>query len=117
MPSQRQPGRIEIQTNGEIYDGRGRFSYDPADPILKAIMGLDGPHGVKVVRNRAPSIEGVITEPGNLDLEALPTYTDATVTLSLDGGEIVVLRDAWHTGGQHSQDAVRFEGRELDPVT
>lgn len=118
VSSQRRSGRLEIQTNGTIYDGKGWFSYDPAHPVRESIVGADGRvHGYKEVRRRAPSIEGVITEPGNLDLAALPSYTDVTVFLSFDGGDVVVLRDAWHTGGQHSEDAVKFQGRELERIT
>jgi hypothetical protein len=110
VASQRRAGTIQVQANGEIYDGKGWFSYDLGHPMRKPIAGADRVHGYKEVP-RVPYIEGVITDSGTLDLAALPTYTDVTVTLSITDGETIVLSDAWSVSDGVEENVVRFEGR------
>lgn len=115
--SQRRAGRIEVQTNGEIYDAKGWFSYDPGDlrrPKRRAIMGIDGIHGFVETPQapKEPYIEGLITEPGTLELAELPTLTDVTVTLSITDGKAIVLYNARSVGDGKEKNAVRFCGSE-----
>jgi hypothetical protein len=104
-------GRIEIQTNGEIYQADGDFTYDRGRPNRRTIFGADGRiHGYKETPREA-FIQGTIADRGNLDLDAVERFDDATVTLSLANGETVVLTDAWYAG---NGGPFRFVGTHVD---
>lgn len=112
--SQRRGGLISLQTNGELQDAKGAFTYNLGRPKKEAIIGADRPHGFKEVP-QIGFIEGAITDRGTLDLEKLVTLEDATVTLELANGKVVVLRNAWYAGEgtvstEEGEIAVRFEG-------
>lgn len=118
--SQRKGGTIQIQAKGVTYDAKGNFTYNLGRPKREAIVGADGVHGYK--ETPQPSfLEGEFTDRGNLDLNALVTMEDATVTLSLANGKTVVFSDAWYAGeGTVSTDegniGVRFESIEAEEV-
>lgn len=121
MADQRRAGMIQFQTNGEIQDAKGNFTYNMGAPKREAIIGADRVHGFKEVPQIA-HIEGAITDRGNLDLRALVTMRDATVTLSLSNGKVIVLRDAWFAGDgnastEQSEIEIRFEGANAEEVS
>lgn len=112
--SQRRGGIIQVQINGEVYDAKGSWSYNLGRARREAIVGADAIHGYKETPQVA-FIEGEITDRGTLDLARMVEMTDATVTLSLANGKVVVLRDAWFAGegtgnSEEGNIAVRFEG-------
>jgi hypothetical protein len=112
--SQRRAGLIQLQINGEVQDAKGSFNYNLGRPKREAIVGADSIHGFKETPSVA-FIEGEITDRGNLDLAKLTLIEDATVTLTLANGKVVVLRDAWFAGEgtaatEEANIAVRFEG-------
>lgn len=118
--SQRRAGIIQVQINGEVYDAKGNFTYNLGRPMREAIVGTDTIHGFKETPQVA-FIEGEFTDRANLDLEALVTMQDATVTLSLANGKVVVLRDAWFAGEgtgntEEGNIGVRFEGASGEEV-
>lgn len=118
--SQRRAGLLELKINGEIYDAKGNFSYNLGRPIRETIVGADGIHGYKETA-QAAFIEGEITDRGSLDLAALVTLEDATVTLTLAGGKLISLRDAWFAGEgtgntEEANIAVRFEGKGAEEI-
>lgn len=115
MADQRRAGMIQLQTNGEIQDAKGNFTYNMGAPKREPIIGADGVHGFKETPQVA-FIEGAITDRSTLDVKALVKLKDVTVTLTLGNGKVIVLRDAWFAGdGNATTDeaeiAVRFEGR------
>lgn len=118
--SQRKGGVIQIQVKGVNYDAKGNFTYNIGRPKREAIVGADKVHGFK--ETPQPSfLEGEFTDRGNLDLNALLTMEDATVTLGLANGKTVVFRDAWYAGeGTVSTDegniGVRFESVEAEEI-
>jgi hypothetical protein len=77
-------------------------------------------HGFKETP-QAAYIAGQIRDRSGLDMRALVTLTDATVTLSLANGKVIALRDAWYAGegkgstGEATID-VRFEGSSAKEV-
>ena len=121
MASQRKGGIIQVQVNGEIYDAKGSWSYNLGRPIREPIVGADVVHGYKETPQVA-FIEGEITDRGTLKLSVLVAIVDATVTLTLANGKVIVLRDAWFSaeGTGNSEEgniAARFEGISADEVT
>jgi hypothetical protein len=114
MAQRRVGGLIQIQIQGEIYDAKGSFSYNLGRPKREAVVGMDTVHGYKETPQVA-FIEGVITDRQGLDLEALVTARDVTVTLQLANGKVIVLRDAWFAAEgsattEEGEISVRFEG-------
>lgn len=121
MADQRRAGLIQLQINGEIQDAKGNFSYNLGRPKREAIIGADGVHGFKEMP-QVCYIEGAITDRGNLDLAALASGRDLTVTLSMSNGKVVVLRDAWFAGEgsastEESEIAVRWEGANAEEIS
>lgn len=90
-------GIIEFKANGELYSAKGNWTYNLGRPKREAVVGSDSVHGHKEMP-QAPKIEGAITDRTDLDLNALLTLQDATVTLKLANGKIVVVRDAFYDG-------------------
>jgi hypothetical protein len=112
--SQRRGGIIQVQVNGELYDAKGDFTYNLGRAKREAIVGADGIHGYKETP-QVGFIEGEITDRGTLDLDKVVTLKDATVTMELANGKVIVLRDAWYASeGTGNTDegnvGFRFEG-------
>jgi predicted heme/steroid binding protein len=119
--SQRRAGIIQVQVNGEVYDAKGNFSYNLGRPMREAIIGADAVHGFKETP-QVPFIEGEFTDRGSLDVATLVTLEDATVTLSLANGKVIVLREAWFAGEgtantEEGNIAVRFEGAGAEEIS
>lgn len=95
MANSRVGGIILFKINGELFQAKGAFTYNIGKPKKEAVIGADRVHGFKetVV---APKIEGALTDSDELDLEALVSLRDATVTLELANGKVIVIRGAWY---------------------
>lgn len=118
---QRRAGLIQLQTQGVIQDARGNFSYNLGQVKRDTIVGADTVHGYKEVP-QAPFIEGSITDRGTLDLSALVTGNQLTITLTLANGKTIVLRNAWFAGEgtastEEAEIPVRWEGQSANEVT
>jgi hypothetical protein len=121
MADQRRAGIIQLQISGEIADCKGSFSYNLGRPKRETMVGSDTVHGFKEVPQVA-FIEGAITDRGTLDLAALVTGKDQTVTLTLANGKVIVLRDAWFSGegtasSEEAEIAVRWEGTNAEEIS
>jgi hypothetical protein len=113
-------GIIEFKANGELYSAKGSWTYNLGRPKREAVVGSDSVHGYKEMP-QAPKIEGAITDRSDLDLSALLTLKDATVTLSLANGKIIVLRDAFFDGDgnattEEGEIEVSFSGLSAEEV-
>ncbi len=120
MANQRRGGIIQLQCNGEMYDCKGAFTYNLGQAKRDAVVGSDAVHGF-TEKPQVAFIEGAITDRGTLDLEALVTMTEATVTLLLANGKTVTLRDAWYAGEgtgntEEGEIPVRWEGKSGEEV-
>lgn len=118
--SQRRAGIIQLQSQGEIMDARGNFSYNLGREKRESIVGADRIHGYKAMPQPA-FIEGEITDRGTLDLEKLVTGEDLTITLQLANGKVIVLREAFFAaeGTGNTEEAniqVRWEGASGEEV-
>src|SRR3954465_11591213 len=95
--SQRRAGIVYLKVNGEMHDAKGNFTYNLGVAKREAIVGADVVHGFKETP-QVPFIEGELTDRGSLDLKKFLQTDDATVTLELANGKVVVLRSAWYAG-------------------
>ena len=119
MPNRR-AGFLFVKVNGEVFDAKGNFTYNLGQPKRDSIVGPDRVHGYKELP-QAPHIEGEITDANTLDLTTIMNIDDATVTLELANGKVIVLRDAWYAaeGNVQTEEAnvqVRFEGLSAEEV-
>lgn len=120
MPSHLIAGLLEFKTNGEIQNAKGNFTYNLGKVKRDAIVGPDRVHGYKALP-QIPFMEGEITDRPDLNLEELLDTDDATLTLTLANGKIIVLKEAWFAGDGNVQTeeaniACRFEGISAEEV-
>jgi len=112
----RRAGRIFVKVDGTQYDAKGDFTYGLGLPKRESIVGSDGVHGYKETP-QVPFIEGAFTDSSSLDLATLQQIDNATVTLELANGKIVVLSNAWYASEGNvstgeGEIPVRFESRK-----
>lgn len=91
-------GLINLTINGEVYTCKGAFTYNLGRPRREELMGEDGEVAGFATRPQANFIEGSIQDRGDLDLQTLVTFENATVTLRLANGKTIVQRGASFTG-------------------
>lgn len=120
MPRNRRVGLLYFKVDGTQYNAKGNFTYNLGNDKREAVVGADRVHGYKVMR-QVPFIEGEITDSGDLSLATLQNLDESTVTLELENGKSIVLRDAWYahegTGGtEEGGIPVRFEGYSAEEV-
>ena len=118
--AQRRAGVIFLKIDGEVHDAKGNFTYNLGRRKREMIVGADRVHGIKETV-QIPMIEGEITDKFEFDLVKLLDILDATITIELNNGKTVVLKNAAYTadGDVGTEDAniqVRFEGLEADEV-
>ena len=113
-------GIIEFKANGELYSAKGSFTYNLGMPKRDPVVGSDGVHGYKEMP-QPPKIEGTITDRSDMDLQALLVLNDATITLRLANGKIIVLREAFYAGEgdvttEEGEIQVLFHGTSAEEV-
>lgn len=113
MPNRRVGGIIFIKVDSAIQQAKGSFSYNLGQPKREAVVGQDKVHGYKE-EPQVAMIEGALTDNDELDLEALVLTKDATITLELANGKIIVLRDGFYAADgnvdtNEGEIEVRFE--------
>jgi predicted heme/steroid binding protein len=118
--SNRRGGIVYFKVDGERYDAKGNFSYNLGRHKREAVVGHDGVHGYKELP-QVPYIEGELTDRWNLDLAKLLCMDNATVTLELANGKMIVLRNAWFAseGTVQTEEgtiALRFEGISAEEI-
>jgi predicted heme/steroid binding protein len=116
----RRAGIIYVKVDGQIYDAKGNFTYNLGRPKREGIAGADTVHGFKETP-QVPFIEGEFTDKNDLDLNKLLTIEDSTITLELNNGKTVVLKNAWYAadgdvGTEEGNIQVRFEGKQADEI-
>lgn len=113
-------GMLYLLVNGQRYDAKGDFTYNLGRPKKTAIVGADAVHGF-YTEPQAPFIEGAITDARDTDLAAFLDTVDATITLELQIGKVIVLRQAAYAGEgtvnpKEGEVPVRFEGLSAEEV-
>ena len=121
MSKNRRAGIFYLEVNGEIQDAKGNFTYNLGRPKREGMPGAARVHGYKETP-QVPFCEGEITDAKTLDLDALVTVTDATITIKLANGKTFILKEAWYAadgdvGTEEANVQVRFEGMDADEIT
>jgi len=112
--AERVGGILFVKANGAQLRAKGSWTYNLGQPKREGIVGADQVHGYKELP-QIPMIEGVITDSSQLDVVALLNTKDATLTLELANGKVIVLREAWFAGDgnvttEEGEIAAKFEG-------
>jgi len=113
-------GIIAVKVNGTQHLAKGNFTYNLGKPKREGIVGADGTHGYKEMPQIA-FIEGEFSDRSDISLEELVLVKDATVTLELGNGKVIVLRQAWYAAEgtfntEEGNGQVRFEGLSAEEV-
>lgn len=113
-------GIIFVKVNGAQVSAKGEFEYNLGVPKREGIVGSDGVHGYKE-EPQIPMISGAITDNPTLDVKALMLTVDATVTIDLANGKIVVLESAWYAEDGNIKTGegeipVKFEGLSAEEI-
>jgi hypothetical protein len=122
MASQKRVGGlISFKVDGNQFNAKGNFSYNLGFAKREAVIGAEAIHGFKETP-QAAFIEGEITDNDSLDLASLLSITDATVTLQLGSGKVIVAHHAWYAGEGtgNSEDGnigVRFEADTAQEIS
>lgn len=120
MAGNKRAGIIYLKIDGEVFDAKGNFTYNLGRPKKEMIVGADRVHGIKETV-QVPFIEGEITDKQELNLSDLLNITDATITLELNNGKTIVLKQATYSadGDGQTEDGnvqLRFEGMDADEI-
>lgn len=120
MATNLRAGKLFIKVNGTQYRAKGDYTYNLGVDKKTMIAGVDGVHGFKT-ETTVPFIEGVVTDGDDLDVKALASIVDATVTLELANGKVIALRNAVFAGDAEvttgeGEIKVRFEGVSAEEI-
>jgi len=107
-------GILFLKVDGELFQAKGEFTYNINPVKRESVVGADGVHGFKE-EPKAMFIEGAVTDSDELDLAKLQAVRDATVTVELANGKVIVLREAFYAAdgdvtSSEGEIQVRFEG-------
>lgn len=113
-------GLISLKIDGDILFAKGNFTYNLGIPRKEGVVGSDRVHGYKETP-QVPYIEGEITDRREISMETIRKIEEATITLELANGKVIVLRQAWEasegTGNTEEGNAeVRFEGMSAEEI-
>lgn len=113
-------GIIYIKVDGFQYDAKGNFTYNLGHDKRTPIEGADRPHGF-ATKPQTPRIEGAITDSGTLDVEGLVDIEDATVTLELANGKVILLSEAYYSNEgdittEEGEIPVTFHGIKAEEI-
>lgn len=111
-------GTAYLKVDGVQYMSRGNWKYNFGMPTRSTVF--DGNSAVGYTEApQEPSIEGDMTVPAILDVATLVTLDDVTITLELENGNIVTLRNAWYAGDgtvdvNEGMMPAKFVGKSLE---
>jgi len=114
MANRRVGGILLLKIDGELFQAKGEFTYNINPNKRESVVGQDGVHGFSETPKML-FIEATITDNDELDLEQLLAIRDATVTIELANGKVIVLREAFYAAdgdvtSSEGEIQVRFEG-------
>ena len=116
--SNRIAGRIYVRVDGQLLWARGGWKVNYAKRTREGVVGQDGVHGY-LEKPALPSVEGEITDRGELSLEKLDRIENGTVTVELANGKTYVLSEAWLRSDlsietEEGKLLVKFEGMDIN---
>ena len=114
-------GIVFIKADGVSLQAKGSWTFDPGVNKKEMVAGSDGVHGYTEVPKPA-RLEGVITDSADLDVEALYSLNDATLTIEFANGKLGVVEEAVYSGdgeatSEAGEIAVEFQGTRGRYVT
>jgi|SRR5690554_2148555 hypothetical protein len=118
--SKARAGIFYLKIDGVQRDAKGEFTYNLGRPLREPIIGASSVHGYKT-EVQAPRIEGVITDSGNLSVDDILNVTNATITLELQNGKVIILKNAWYAGEgdistEEGEIEVLFHGLDAEEI-
>jgi len=111
--TQRIGGPVEIQAGGIRLKVKPGATYNLGHPKREGVLGAKDAHGYKEAPQMA-FVEAEVTDHRTLDVKALTTMEDATVTVTAPNGKTILFHNAYYAGeGTVSTDegslTIRFE--------
>ena len=106
-------GILFLKIDGELFQAKGEFTYNVNPTKRESVVGHDTVHGFKE-EPKMIFVEGSITDSDTLDLQSFQAIRDATLTLELANGKVIVLREAFYAAdgdvtSSEGEIQVRFE--------
>ena len=113
-------GILFLKVDGELFQAKGEFTYNINPTKRESVVGQDEVHGFSETP-KVQFIEGSITDNDELDLPNFLSIRDATVTLELANGKVIILREAFYAAdgdvtSSQGEIQVRFEGLDGDEI-
>jgi len=113
-------GIIFLKVDGELFQAKGEFTYNINPTKRTSEVGQDVVHGFSE-EPKVRFLEGTITDSNDLDLIGFQQITDATITLELANGKVIVFREAFFAGDGDAKTGageidVRFEAIDAEEV-
>lgn len=111
-------GNAYLRIGGTQYMSRGDWTYTVGTPTREAVF--DGANVVGYTEKpNEPMVEGEITIPAGLNVTDITEIDDTTITLELDNGDVVTLRNAWYSGDgkvaiRDGKITAKFTGKSLE---
>ena len=120
MSNRRVGGILFLKIDGERFQAKGEFTYNINPTKRESVVGQDEVHGFSETP-KVQFIEGSITDNDELDLPNFLSIRDATVTLELANGKVIILREAFYAAdgdvtSSQGEIQVRFEGLDGDEI-
>lgn len=114
-------GIIYVKIDGGLIRAKGDFTYNIGEPKRTSVIGADSVHGF-TEEIQAGMIEGAVTDSGDFSLQNLLRTCDATITLELNNGKTIMLREAWFAGEgnvntKEGEIEVKFEGIDAEEIS
>lgn len=94
VDTNRRGGILYLTINGKNYAAKGSFECVASGLEREAVRGANTIPGFKG-QPRVPSIKGIITDRGDLDIAELDAMENGTVVLGLGTGKAFRLTSAW----------------------
>lgn len=90
-------GLLAVKIDGSAYSGIGNFTWNLGKPLRAPLVSATGVDGYSVSPQVA-FIEGEIRDGEDIDIDALVSMENGTVSLELANGKTLVLSNAWYEG-------------------
>ena len=120
MANRRVGGILFLKVDGELFQAKGEFTYNINPVKRESVVGQDTVHGFK----EEPTViffEGAITDSDTLDVQGFQAIRDATATLELANGKVIVFRECFYAADgdittSEGEIQVRFEAIEGEEI-
>lgn len=121
MSGNRISGIVEGTVNGRLLQLKGNWTYNLGKPKREGQILANGRVPGYKETGQVPFFEGEVTDASDFDVVDFVTTDDATFTLRLANGKVILLRDGWYAGDgdigtEEANIQTRFEGKSAEEV-